>query len=76
MRIELVQRASAQLFENLNGRLGLTLGPQARAQAVCACSLNPLYSHSARRRMERNLGSHYCNASLRATDSLMTTVRL
>ena len=39
------------------------LGPQA----VCMlCMLNQLYLHSARRRMERNWGSHHRNASFRA----------
>ena len=33
--------------------------------------IKPLYSHSARRRMERNWGSHHWNTSLRATDSLV-----
>ena len=36
------------------------------------CPLNPLYSRSAKWHVERNWGSHHWNASLRATDSLMT----
>ena len=48
------------------------LGPQA----VFACPLNPLYSHSARRRMERNWRSYHWNCSLRAADSLMMIVSL
>ena len=76
MWIEQVQRASAQ-FENLNGRLRSCLGP---ALDPTPCSLaRPtilLYSHSAKRRMERNWGSHHGNASLRAADSLVTIVNL
>ena len=48
------------------------LGPQA----MVACLLNLLYSHSAKRHMERNCGSHHWNASLCAADSLMTTKSL
>ena len=71
MRIERVQRASAQ-FENLNGRLGHCFGPQA----VFACTFNPVYLHSAKQSMEMNWGSHHWNASLHATDSLMMIVSL
>ena len=71
MRIERVQWASAQ-FQNLNGRLGPAFGPQA----VFAYPLNLLYSHSARRHVEMNCGSHRGKASLCATDSLMTIVSL
>ena len=46
------------------------LGPQGEF----ACPLNPLYSHSAKRRMERNWGSHHWNGSLHAADTLMTIV--
>ena len=46
------------------------------SQAVFACPLSPLCSHSARRHMERNWGSHHWNASLRAADLLMTIVSL
>ena len=46
------------------------LGPQA----VLACPLNPLYSHSAKQRMEMNWGNHHWNASLCATDSLMIII--
>ena len=48
------------------------LGPKA----VFACPWNLLYPHSARRRMERNWGSHQWNASLHAADSLMMIVSL
>ena len=49
------------------------LGPQA----VFACPLNPLNPHSAKRRMEINLGGHLRKSyNLRAADELMTTVRL
>ena len=51
MRIEQVQWASAQI-DILNSRLEPALDPQAEF----ACPLSPLYSHSARRRMERNGG--------------------
>ena len=71
MWIERVQQASAQ-FENLNGRLGPCIGPQA----VFAYPFSPLNSHSAKRRMERNWGSHHWNASLCAADSLMMIVSL
>ena len=52
MRIEQAQQASAQ-FENFNCRLGPAVdGPQA----VFACPLNPIDSHSAKRLMERKWG--------------------
>ena len=43
-------------------------------QAVFACPLSPLYSHSVTRRMERHWGSHHWNASLRAADSLLMMI--
>ena len=45
-------------------------------QSHVCLPIKPLYSHSARRRMERNWGSHHWNASLHATDSLMMIVSL
>ena len=42
------------------------LGPQA----LFTCLLNQLYSHSAKRCMERNWGSHHWNSSLCAADLL------
>ena len=72
MRIERVQRASAQ-FENLNCRLGPCL---VVPQAVFACLLSPLYSHSAKRCVERNWRRRHWNASLPAADSLMMIVIL
>ena len=64
--IEQVQRAST--IWKFERSLRTCLGPQA----VFACPLNPLFSHSAREGMERNWGSHHWNASLCAADSLMT----
>ena len=46
------------------------LGPQA----VFACALNPLYSHSAKRHVERNWGNQHWNASLCVANSLMMNV--
>ena len=54
------------------GRLRPCLGPQA----VYASLLSPLYSHSAKRLVERNWGNHHWNASLHAADSLITIVSL
>ena len=43
-------------------------------QAVFACPFNPLYSHSAKRRVERNWGNQRWNASLCVANSLMMNV--
>ena len=50
--------------------------PWTPRHAVFACPTILLYSHSAKRCMERNWGSHHGNASLRAADSLVTIVSL
>ena len=67
-----VQRASAQC-ENWNGRVGPAL---IAPKAVFTCLLNLLYLYSAKRRVERIWGNQHQNASLRAADSLLTSVKI
>ena len=51
-------------------------GPALDSMLCSLAHWNLLYSHSVRRRMERNWGSHHWNASLCAADSLMAIVIL